>query len=31
LVRSAIQVAGYQPSYRAPPRLDEHGGLSAPA
>jgi CoA:oxalate CoA-transferase len=30
LVRSAIQVAGYQPSYRAPPRLDEHGGLSAP-
>jgi CoA:oxalate CoA-transferase len=28
LVRSPIQVAGYQPSYRPPPRLGEHGGLS---
>ncbi len=29
LVRSPIQVAGYQPSYRPPPRLGEHGGLPA--
>lgn len=27
LVRSPIQVAGYQPTYRRPPRLGEHGGL----
>jgi CoA:oxalate CoA-transferase len=26
LIRSPIQVDGYQPEYCAPPRLDEHGG-----
>lgn len=29
LVRSPIQITGYQPSYRPPPRLGEHGGLLA--
>jgi crotonobetainyl-CoA:carnitine CoA-transferase CaiB-like acyl-CoA transferase len=27
LVRSPIQVVGYQPSYRPPPQLGEHGGV----
>lgn len=29
LVGSAIRVAGYEPDYRPPPRLGEHGGLTA--
>lgn len=29
LVGNAIRVAGYEPDYRPPPRLGEHGGLTA--
>lgn len=29
LVGSSIRVGGYEPDYRPPPRLGEHGGLSA--
>jgi CoA:oxalate CoA-transferase len=25
LVRGPIRIAGYEPDYRPPPRLDEHG------
>jgi CoA:oxalate CoA-transferase len=28
LIRSPIQIAGYEPDYGAPPRLDEHGGAN---
>jgi CoA:oxalate CoA-transferase len=28
LIRSPIQVDGYEPEYGAPPRLDEHGGAN---
>jgi CoA:oxalate CoA-transferase len=28
LMRNPIQIAGYQPEYGAPPRLDEHGGAN---
>ena len=28
LIRSPIQIDGYEPDYGAPPRLDEHGGAN---
>jgi CoA:oxalate CoA-transferase len=28
LIRSPIQIDGYEPDYAAPPRLDEHGGAN---
>ncbi|MBA9005406.1 CaiB/BaiF CoA transferase family protein [Thermomonospora cellulosilytica] len=31
LVGSPIRVAGFEPEYRRPPRLGEHGGLSDPS